>query len=164
MLSNTLLAEMNDQIKHELYSAYLYLGMASHFEEANLEGFGHWMKVQAGEEQEHAMKFFEHIHDRGGKVTLKAIDQPPAEFGSPSVVFEQVLEHEKKVTSLIHHLYDTAVKDADYASQSFLKWFVDEQVEEEKNATQILEWLKMAGEGGNALFMINKQLGGRGGD
>ncbi len=161
MLSKTLLTEMNEQIKHELYSAYLYLSMASHFEEANLDGFAHWMKLQAEEEQEHAMKFFDHIHDRGEKVTLKAIDQPPTEFGSPVAIFGQVLEHEKLVTSLIHRLYETAVKDADYASQSFLQWFVDEQVEEEKNASQILEWLKMAGEGGNALFMINKQLGER---
>jgi ferritin len=164
MISKTLLAEMNEQIKHELYSAYLYLSMASHFEEGNLGGFASWMKLQAEEEQEHAMKFFDFIHDRGGQVILQAIDQPPAEFGTPLTVFEQVLEHEKKVTSLIHKLYSQAIKDNDYASQTFLNWFVDEQVEEEKNASQILEWIRMTGEGGHAIFMIDHELGKRDAD
>ncbi|GAP08044.1 MAG TPA: ferritin [Anaerolinea thermolimosa] len=161
MLSKTLLDEMNNQIREELYSAYLYLAMAAHFEEANWPGFASWMTKQAAEEQEHAMKFFSYIHDRGGKVTLQAIAQPPASFGKPVEIFEQVLQHEQKVTARIHLLYSIAVKDNDYASQHFLDWFVNEQVEEEKNATQVLEWLKMAGDSVNALFQINGLLARR---
>jgi ferritin len=163
MLSKKLQDEMNGQIKHELYSAYLYLSMAAHFESVNLPGFARWLQVQAKEEQSHAMKFFEFIHDRGGKVTLQAIDQPPAEFTSPTAIFQSTLEHEQKVTGRIHTLYSIAVDEKDYASQAFLQWFVTEQVEEEKAATQILETLKMAGEKGTALFMVDRQLGARAG-
>ena len=164
MFSKNLSDEMNTQIKLELYSGYLYLSMSAYFEANNLPGFAHWMKVQAEEEQEHAMKFYGYINDRGGRVTLQAIDQPPADFKSPLAIFEQSLEHEKSVTARINLLYGIAVKDNDYASQSFLNWFVDEQVEEEKNATQIVEWLKMSGDSVNALFMIDSMLGKRAGD
>ena len=162
MLSKTMLAEMNEQIKHELFSAYLYLSMAAHFETANLTGFGSWMRFQAKEEQEHAMKFFDHIIDRGGKVALQAIDQPAVEFGLPTAIFEEVLAHEQKVTARIHLLYELAIKDADYASQVFLNWFVGEQVEEEKNATTILETLKLIGEKSNAIFQLDHSLSKRG--
>src|SRR4030066_602786 len=162
MLSKTMLAEMNEQIKHELFSAYLYLSMAAHFETANLTGFGSWMRFQAKEEQEHAMKFFDHIIDRGGKVALQAIDQPAVEFGLPTAIFEEVLAHEQKVTARIHLLYELAIKDADYASQVFLNWFVGEQVEEEKNATTILETLKLIGEKSNAIFQLDHRLSKRG--
>lgn len=162
MLSKKLHEAMNAQIKHELYSAYLYLSMSAYAESVNLPGFAHWMRAQANEEMEHAMKFYEFIHDRGGKIVLQAIDQPPSEFAGPTALFEATLEHEQKVTGLIHKLYDMAVEDKDYASQAFLQWFVTEQVEEEKNATQILDMLKMAGEKGTALFMIDRQLGARG--
>ncbi len=161
MLSKNLLDEMNNQIMHELYSAYLYLAMSAHFDEANWGGFAGWMGKQAAEEQEHAMKFFEYIHDRGGKVVLQTIEKPPASFGSHLEVFEEVLKHEQKVTARINLLYSIAVKDSDYASQQFLDWFVKEQVEEEKNATQIVEWLKMAGDSTNALFQINGLLARR---
>lgn len=161
MLSKNLMDELNTQIKLELYSGYLYLAMAAYFEEANWGGFAGWMRKQAGEEQEHAMKFFGHIHDRGGKVTLQAIDQPPAKFGKPVEIFADVLKHEQMVTARINLLYGIAVKDNDYASQEFLNWFVKEQVEEEKNATMILEWLKMAGDSANALFQINGMLAHR---
>lgn len=161
MLSKNLSDEMNTQIKLELYSAYLYLSMAAHFEAANLPGFAHWMENQAKEEQEHALKFFEHINDRGGRVVLQAIEQPPVEFKSPLAIFEQVLEHEKSVTARINLLYSIAVKDNDYASQSFLKWFIDEQVEEEKNATHIVERLKMVKDSVAPLFMLDSMLAGR---
>jgi ferritin len=163
MISKSVFPAMNDQIKHELDSAYLYLSMAAHFESVNLSGFAGWMKGQAGEEQEHAMKFFEHIHDRGGKVTVKALDQPHAEFGKPLAVFEQFYAHEQKVTALIHNLYSLALKENDYASQDFLTWFVKEQVEEEKHASEIVEKLKMAGDHPNALMMLDSILGKRGG-
>ena len=162
MFSKKLHEAMNAQIKHELYSAYLYLSMSAYAESGNLPGFAHWMRAQANEEMEHAMKFYEFIHDRGGKVVLQAIDQPPSEFSGPTALFEATLEHEQKVTSLIHKLFDMAVEDKDYASQAFLQWFVTEQVEEEKNAAQILDTLKMAGEKGPSLFMVDRQLGARG--
>lgn len=162
MLSEKMLAEMNEQIKHELYSAYLYLSMAAWFESKSLGGFAHWMKVQAGEEQEHAMKFFDHINDRGGKVKLQALEQPPAEFKSITAVFDEVLGHEKKVTARIHSLYDLAEKESDYPSKTFLAWFVDEQVEEEKNANEIVEWMKLGGETPQTIFSLDQLLGKRG--
>ena len=155
MLSATLLAEMNEQIKYELYSSYLYLAMSAHFEEQTLGGFAKWMGIQAGEEREHAMKFYEHIHDRGGKVELKAIDAPPASFGTPLEIFKHVMEHEKFVTARINGLYAQALKDNDYAAQVFLNWFVNEQVEEEKNAAEVIAWLELAGGSPNGLFQIN---------
>lgn len=164
MLSNTMLKEMNEQVKHELYSAYLYLSMAAHFEAANLGGFASWMRIQAGEEQEHAMKFFDHILDRGGKVALQAIDGPQVDFGTPLSVFEKVQAHEQQVTALIHKLYAQAVKEADYASQIFLSWFVTEQVEEEKNASTIVETLKLIGDKSNAIYQLDHQLGKRAAD
>ena len=162
MLSKTLQDAMNEQIKNELYSAYLYLSMSAYCETANLPGFAHWMRLQAQEEETHAMKFFDFIHERGGRVVLQAIDQPPAEFQSPLKVFKQTLEHEQKVTGLINDLYALAVQEKDYASQVFLQWFVTEQVEEEDSATQILETLKMIGDKSHALLMLDRELGGRG--
>jgi ferritin len=161
MLSDSMLKALNDQIKHEYYSSYLYLSMAAHFEAATLPGFAHWMKVQSQEELGHALKFFAYINDQGGRVTLQAIDQPPTQFGSALSIFQQSLEHERKVTGLIRGLCDLANKENDYATQTMLQWFVSEQVEEEKNASQIVEQLKMIGEQGAALFMLNAQLGSR---
>ncbi|HAD07822.1 MAG TPA: ferritin [Anaerolineaceae bacterium] len=161
MLSQRLLDEMNTQIKLELYSGYLYLAMSAHFDEANWGGFAKWLKLQAKEEQEHALKFYEYIHDRNGKVTLQAIDAPPSQFGTPVEIFEEVLRHEQSVTARINLLYSIAVEDKDYASQEFLNWFVKEQVEEEKNATMVLDWLKTAGDSVNAMFQINAMLGER---
>jgi ferritin len=164
MLSETMLKTINEQIKFELYSSYLYLSMSAHFESANLPGFAKWMRIQAQEELEHAMKFFDYIHDRGGKVTLQALKQPPTEFGTPQSIFETVLEHEQTVTSLINNLYGLAVKEGDYASQVFLNWFVNEQVEEEKNATTILETLKMIGDRSTAIYQLDRHVGKRGED
>lgn len=162
MLKKSLLDAMNSQIKHELYSAYFYLSMSAYFEASNLPGSARWMRLQAQEEQGHAMKFFDYIHDRGGQVVLQAIDQPPSDFKSPLDVFERTLAHEQKVTGLINSLYELAVKENDYASQSFLQWFVDEQVEEEKNATQIVEMLRMVGDHKGNLLMLDHRLGERG--
>lgn len=161
MIKKTILDEMNEQINKELYSAYMYLSMAAHFEAVNLPGFANWMRVQAKEETEHAMKFFAHINDRGEKVILKAIEQPPVEFKSPLAIFEQAYEHEKYVTSRINLIYDLAVKEKDNASQVFMQWFVNEQVEEEKNASQIVETLKMIGDQGGPLLMLDHELGER---
>ncbi len=162
MLTNPVLTALNDQINHEMYSAYLYLAMSAHFESANLTGFAHWTRVQAQEELSHAMRFFDYIADQSGRVTLKTLEQPPAQFGSPLSIFQAILDHEKKVTGLIHGLYDTAAKENDYATQNMLQWFVNEQVEEEKNATQIAEELKLVGESGTSLFLVDRQLAARG--
>ena len=161
MLSKNLEAAINEQIKHEFYSAYLYLSMGAWAESNNLSGSTRWLKMQAAEEQEHALKFFEYVHDRGGTVTLQAISQPPAVFTSLLDLFEQVLAHEQKVTSLIYQLYQAALKENDYPTQFMLQWFVNEQVEEEKNATAIVEQLRMVGSQPQGLFMIDRQLGAR---
>lgn len=164
MLSKNMLAEMNEQIKHELFSSYLYLSMSAHFEANNLPGFARWMRLQSQEELEHALKFFDYVNDRGGKVVLQAIAQPQVEFGTAETIFEQVLEHEQFITGRINTLYALAVKEADFASQVFLNWFVNEQVEEEKNATGILETLKMIGDRSTAIYQLDRHVGKRGED
>jgi ferritin len=164
MLSTNLEAAINDQINKELYSGYLYLGMSAWCESANLPGAAHWLKAQAAEEQGHALKFYEFVFDRLGKVTLDAIAKPPQEYTSLLDLFEQVLQHEQKVTALINGLYKAALAESDYAAQVLLQWFIDEQVEEEKNASMVVETLKMVGVQGAALFMVDRQLGSRGGD
>jgi len=162
MLSKTLENAINDQIQKEFYSSYLYLAMAAHFESVNLPGFASWMKKQADEERSHGMRLWEHVYDRGGKVELKAIEQPPAAFGTPLEVLQQVLAHERKVTSSINALYASALSEGDVAAQACLQWFVTEQVEEEKTASELIEQLKMAGDHGfGALFMDKHVLGAR---
>lgn len=161
MFSQVVQEKMNQQIMHEMYSAYMYLSMSAHCESANLPGFARWLRMQAEEEMEHAMKFYDFIHERNGKVTLFAIDQPPAEFGKPVEIFEQVYGHEQKVTGLINSIYEVSLKENDYPSQIFLHWFIEEQVEEESNSAQILETLKMIGDSANGLFMLDRQIGKR---
>jgi ferritin len=162
MISKTLQDAINEQINKELYSSYLYLSMAAHFEAANLPGFAHWMRVQYQEEVAHAMKFFDFLNDRGGKVVLKAIDQPQTEWKTSLEIFEMVYEHEQLVTGLINKLYELALKEKDYPTQVLLHWYIDEQVEEEAHATEILATLKMAGEKGQALVMMDRALAKRG--
>ena len=161
MLGKKMQDAMNEQINKELYSAYLYLSMGAWAESQNLPGFAHWMRVQFKEETGHAVKFFDHIVDRGGRVTLKAIDAPEVEFKSPLAMFEKTLEHEQFVTSLIHNLYALAVKENDYPSQVLLQWYINEQVEEEKHATYIVDTLKAVGEKGQALVMMDRELAKR---
>ncbi len=164
LINKTVQDAFNEQIKNELYSAYLYLSMAAYFELINLSGFSNWMKVQAAEEQEHAMKFYEYVFERGGRVQLKAIDQPPAEWKSPMDAFQEVLAHEQKVTAMIYNLYAVALKENDYASQIMLQWFITEQVEEEKNAAAIIEQLKMITAHETAILMLDHDLGKRSAD
>jgi len=151
----------NEQLKNELYSAYLYLSMAAYFDSINLGGFSSWMKLQAREEWFHAMKFFDFLNDRGSRVVFQAIDKPPVEFSSPKDVFEKVLAHEKKVTALIHKLYRLSDESKDNASSIFLQWFITEQVEEEKSASDILAQLKVAKTDSTALLMIDSVLAKR---
>jgi ferritin len=161
MIGKKMQDAMNGQLQAEMYSAYLYLSMSAYCESINMRGFAHWLLVQSREEQEHAMKFFNHLIDRSGKVSLGAIEQPPLEFQSPRALFEHVLDHEKKITERIHKLYEMAMSEKDYASQTFLQWFISEQVEEEARATEYVEKLKMIGESSNAIFMLDKELGKR---
>lgn len=162
MISKTMQDAINEQIKNEFYSAYLYLSMSAYFESINLPGSAKWMRTQFGEEQVHALKMFDFINDRDGRVALKAIDQPPADFASPVAVWEMVLEHEKKVTALINSLYAQAVKENDYATQTFLAWFITEQVEEEKNAALMLERFKQAGSNAASLLLFDGHFTKRG--
>ena len=162
MLSPTMQSALNDQIQMELSSAYVYLAMSAHFEDVALPGCAGWMKHQAQEEMEHAMRLYTYVFDRGGRVVLQALPAPPAEFGAPKEVFEQALGYERKVTASIHDLYRTAVKEDDLPTQSHLQWFIDEQVEEEKTASEIVDLFARAGEHEPALLMIDNNLARRG--
>ncbi len=164
MLNKAMQDAMNEQINKEMFSSYLYLSMAAYFEDKNLPGFAHWMRVQEAEEREHAMKFYEFILERGGKVTLKAIDAPGTEWTSTLEVAEEVAAHEAKVTSSIYALYELALQEKDYPSQIMLQWFISEQVEEEKNAAEIVANLKLIEDRGTAVLMLDHRLGKRGDD
>jgi ferritin len=161
MIKSAIEDAMNHQINAEIYSSYLYLSMAADFEEKSLRGMAHWMQIQAKEEWGHAMKFFKYIVDRGGRVTLTAIAAPPSQWGSPHAVFDEVYRHETQVTSLIDKLVELAAAEKDYASGVFLQWFVNEQVEEEANATEILHQLKMVGDSKQGLYMLDRHLAQR---
>jgi ferritin len=161
MIKQTIEKAINEQINAELYSAYLYLSMSAYFESKNLGGFAHWMTIQAREEVNHAMKFYNYIHERGGKVSLKAIDSPPGSWKSPLDVFESAYKHEVKVTGLIHKLVNLARSDKDVATENFLMWYVNEQVEEEASADAVVQKLKLVKDSSNGLFMMDRELGQR---
>ena len=162
MLSKAMQNALNDQIQKEMYSSHLYLAMSAYCEANNLPGSAKWTRIQSQEEMSHAMKLYDYGTDRGGPVTLEAIQKPPAEYKSALDIFRKVLEHEQHVTASIHKLYAQAVKENDYASQIVLQWFVTEQVEEEKNATQIVEQLKMVGDSKTSLMLLDLHLAKRG--
>jgi len=161
MIKEKIQDEFNKQINAETYSSYLYLSMAAYFSSINLPGFANWMRCQAQEELIHAMKFFDFVNERGGEVTLTAIDGPPTKWGSPLHVFEEAYKHEQKVTSLINSLVDLAMAEKDHASVTFLQWFVNEQVEEESSAYDVVQRLKLAGDQGGGMFMIDRELATR---
>jgi ferritin len=161
MISKTMQDAINDQINKELFSAYLYLSMSAHFEDKNLGGFAKWLRMQANEEREHAMKFYDHMLERGGRVLLKAIEAPQMEWKSNLEAFMEVQAHEQKVTASINNLYELALKEKDYPAQVMLQWFISEQVEEEKNAADIVSQLELIEERGTAVLMLDKQLGKR---
>jgi ferritin len=150
--------EINKQINAELHSAYLYLSMSAYFEAQGLAGFANWMKIQWQEEITHAMKFFDYVNDRGGRVLLQPIAAVEQQWDRPLQAFEATLEHEQKVTSLINNLYEVALDAKDHATASMLKWFIDEQVEEEANAQEIIDNLRMVEGKGNGLFMIDREM------
>ena len=161
MISTNLQKAINEQINKELYSSYLYLAMSAHLETQNLPGFAAWMKVQSQEEYEHAMKFYAHIVDRGGKVELKAIENPKTGWKTPLEIVKQVQEHEAFVTASINAIFDIAVAEKDYPAQGMLQWFVNEQVEEEKNAAELVHLVTAMGGSDSSLILLDVQLGKR---
>ncbi len=161
MLNDKMLEALNDQLNAETYSSYLYLAMAAQFESINLSGFANWMTVQAQEEDLHAMKFYTFINERGGRVKLKAIEEPPFEWESPLAAFEAAYAHECYVSERIHKLVGLARELGDYPTDNFLQWFVAEQVEEEATADGVVQQLKMIGGEGHGMFMVDRELGQR---
>jgi ferritin len=161
MLNKTMLDALNEQMKKEFNSAYIYLSMAAYFEGLNLSGMSSWMKHQYEEEVEHAMKLFGHIVERGETPTVPGIDKPKSDFGSPLAAFEAALKHEQFITDSINKLYDVAVKEDDKPAQIMLHWFIEEQVEEEDSVGTVVDQLKLVGDSGAGLMMIDRSLAQR---
>lgn len=161
MISKKMEAAINKQINEELFSAYLYASMIAYFESEGLKGMAQWMRVQTQEEIFHATKFFNFINDRGGRVELEAIAKPQKEWKSALDAFEAGYKHEQHITECINNLVSLARKESDYASETFLQWYVTEQVEEEMNASEIVAKLKLMGKSGELLYMLDKELGTR---
>lgn len=161
MMSADLINKVNQQIKAELQSAYLYLAMSAYCDKKNFNGFAHWLQKQSEEEYSHAMKFYHHLLDRGAEIELKPLDAPAKEYGSFLSLFEQVLAHEKKVTALIEDIYEAAKKGKDYPLELLLHWFIQEQVEEEATASYLVETLRMIGDKPQGLLMFDRELAKR---
>lgn len=161
MLSKAIERALNDQVQWELYSAYLYVSMATYFEDKGLMGFANWLHVQDKEEKFHAEKFYNYIVERGGRVILQAIAAPPHEWASPLAVFEEALAHERGVTARIYKLMDLAIEERDHATASFLKWFIDEQVEEEASVADVIAKLKLVDQTPGGAFLLDKDLAAR---
>ena len=161
MVSKKMEEALNKQVNAEMYSAYLYLSMESYFKSLNLNGFANWMRMQTQEEMMHAMKIYDFINERGGRIILKPIEGPSTEWDSPLAVFEAVYAHEQKVTGLINDLVDLAIEEKDHATNTFLQWFVNEQVEEEASADEIVQQLKMMENAPGGMFMLDRELGQR---
>lgn len=158
MLKEKMFNALNEQINAEQYSALLYLSMSAHFHNNGLPGFANWMQIQYQEELSHSNKFFKYIVDRGERPKIRAIKQVPTSWDSIISVYEATLEHEQMVTGLINNLMDIAISEKDHATQSFLRWYVDEQVEEEANVEEILDTLKLIGNKGNGIFMLDREM------
>lgn len=161
MLTKKLEKAINEQINKELYSAYFYLGMSAYFTSKDLDGFANFFYVQYQEETFHAMKMYNYVLERGGEIKLTAIAEPPQEFKSPLDVFEQTYEHEKLVTKSIHNLMDVALSENDHATVSFLKWYVDEQVEEEATVNRLVNRMRLVGDNVGGLFIMDSELKAR---
>jgi len=161
MLNKIIDTAFNEQINKEFFSGYLYLSMASDLEEKNLKGFSHWMKIQAQEELLHALKLFDYIHERAGRVILEQIKKPQTKWDSPLKIFENAYNHELSITKSIHALLELSEKEKDPASSAFLQWYIKEQVEEEANALEVLNKLKLIKGSGSAIYMLDKELGSR---
>lgn len=160
MLSKEIQDALNNQIKNEYFASYTYLSMAAHCESINMRGFASWLRNQSREELDHATRLFDYVIDRDGRVILQSIDKPQSKFKSLTEMFQQVLDQEREVTGMINSLYEQAIAENDHATAVELQWFIQEQVEEEKNATEILDKLKFAGDSSSALLILDGQLGG----
>ena len=158
MISEKMQKALNDQINAEFFSAYLYLAMAAYFEEKNLPGFAHWMEVQYAEETMHGMKIYRYVVDRGGRAQFQAIEEPQRDWDSPLAAFEDAYKHEQYITGRINDLMKLALELSDFTTQSFLRWYLDEQVEEEANANEIVQSFHLMGDGKQSLFMLNREL------
>jgi ferritin len=161
MIKDEVLQALNKQINAELYSSYLYLSMSAYFQSKDLPGHANWTRVQAQEELVHAMKIYDHVNERGGRVDLRPIDGPPVEWKSPVDVFEQVYGHEQKVTGMINELVDLSISNKDHATTNFLQWFIDEQVEEEASSNEVLQKIKRVENEASGLFMLDQELASR---
>ncbi len=161
MLKKKILKALNEQINAEMYSSYLYLSMESYFQSVSLGGFAAWMRAQVQEELMHAMKFYDFVNERGGRVTLNAINKPERDWESPLAAFQHILRHEQLVTSLINDLVDLAAREKDHATGIFLQWFVSEQVEEEATVGEIVNRLELIGNDSSGLFFLDAELGKR---
>ena len=162
MIGKKMQDAINEQIQAEIYSSYLYLSMSAYFHAEGSDGMAKWMRVQSAEETEHAMKFFDHIVDREGRVELLAIDQPEKEWSSPLEAFQAAYKHEQYITGRINNLVKIAAEENDNPASILLQWFVAEQVEEEANASKIVQTLERIGDSGNGLIMLDRELGKRG--
>jgi len=162
MINKTVEDALNTQINAEMYSSYLYLSMSTSLRDKGLPGMANWMRKQAEEEMEHAMKIYDYVMDSGGRVILSDIEATPDQWDSPLAVFEHVYAHEQKVTVMIHKLVELASGEKDIATHNFLQWFVEEQVEEEEHSSAILDKAKLVGDDGPGLFMLDRDLGKRG--
>ena len=160
-ISDAMVAAINSQIKAEYDSAYIYLAMSAYFKDAGLDGMSHWMKKQYSEEVEHAEKFISYLYDRGARVIIPDVAKPKDEYTDALDVFKTAYAHEQYVTSRIYDLVDLAISEKDYATQSMLKWFVDEQVEEEDNASGIVSKLERLGVDKHGLYTIDRELAAR---
>jgi len=161
MTDGKMIDALNKQIGEELFSAYLYLAMSADFEAKSLPGFAGWMRAQAEEEIEHAMRIFAYINDRGGRAVMEAIGKPQTEWKSPLDAFQAAYDHERHISKCIDDLVTQARAAGDFATESFLKWFVDEQVEEEKSADEIVQKLKMFSDSSESIYLLDKELGKR---
>ena len=161
MLSKKLLDALNEQIRKELHSAYVYLGMAAYLEAENLPGMAKWMRVQSEEEVGHAMKIFDFVLERGATVTLETVEAVPTQYESPAAAFQAALEHERKITASINALYELALAEKDYPTQLMLQWFIEEQVEEENNVGRAADMVAKAQGHPPILLMVDHQLGSR---
>ncbi len=161
MLKEKMLKSLNQQMNAEFYSSYLYLAMSSYFESENFSGIAKWMKIQSQEEYGHAMKFYNYILQAGGKINLSQIETPKSDWNSAEEVFKDTLKHEQKITKSIYDLVELSIEEKDHATNIFLQWFVTEQVEEEANASKILERIKLIGTNKNGLFYLDHELGKR---
>ncbi len=161
MLPKKVEKALNEQINAEFFSAYLYLSMSAYLNDISLIGFANWMRAQYEEEKFHAMKMYDYVLERGGKVKLKAIEAPKHKWKDIIDVFEDVLEHEQHVTKLINDLVSLSIDERDHATVNFLQWFVDEQVEEESTVSDMLAQLKLVGGNGSGLFMLDREAAQR---